>query len=240
MREGYDPVYGARPLKRTIQRRVLDPLALRVLEGEFREGDTVRRRRRRRCGLTFDETGAGARHSDRTMASSRPTPRSIRAAATAAAPAARPRGRRRRCGTASRSCCVLGMAQAYFLAPAGRHDPLLASSSSCVQTARSPRSSIGDRSIRGTLKARRDDARPSTFTTTRVEDPKLVEELEAHEREVHRRGRQPLAARAARLGRPAAVPRRHLGLLLPPHGRRRRRRDVVRAQQARRSTPTTT
>jgi ATP-dependent Clp protease ATP-binding subunit ClpB len=40
--EGYDPVYGARPLKRTIQRRILDPLALRVLEGEFREGDAIR------------------------------------------------------------------------------------------------------------------------------------------------------------------------------------------------------
>ena len=39
--EGYDPVYGARPLKRTIQRRVLDPLALRVLEGAFAEGDHV-------------------------------------------------------------------------------------------------------------------------------------------------------------------------------------------------------
>jgi ATP-dependent Clp protease ATP-binding subunit ClpB len=39
--EGYDPVYGARPLKRTIQRRVLDPLAVRVLEGEFKEGDRV-------------------------------------------------------------------------------------------------------------------------------------------------------------------------------------------------------
>ena len=50
VREGYDPAYGARPLKRTIQRRVLDPLALRVLEGEFGEGDTVvgRRRARRR------------------------------------------------------------------------------------------------------------------------------------------------------------------------------------------------
>ena len=34
-------MYGARPLKRTIQRRVLDPLALRVLEGDFREGDRV-------------------------------------------------------------------------------------------------------------------------------------------------------------------------------------------------------
>jgi len=39
--EGYDPMYGARPLKRMIQRRVLDPLAMRVLEGEFREGDHV-------------------------------------------------------------------------------------------------------------------------------------------------------------------------------------------------------
>src|SRR5205814_6533067 len=41
VREGYDPAYGARPLKRTIQRRVLDPLALRVLEGDFVEGDTI-------------------------------------------------------------------------------------------------------------------------------------------------------------------------------------------------------
>jgi ATP-dependent Clp protease ATP-binding subunit ClpB len=41
VREGYDPTYGARPLKRTIQKRVLDPLALRVLEGEFLEGDTI-------------------------------------------------------------------------------------------------------------------------------------------------------------------------------------------------------
>jgi ATP-dependent Clp protease ATP-binding subunit ClpB len=40
--EGYDPTYGARPLKRTIQRSVLDPLAMRVLNGEFGEGDTVR------------------------------------------------------------------------------------------------------------------------------------------------------------------------------------------------------
>jgi ATP-dependent Clp protease ATP-binding subunit ClpB len=40
--EGYDPVYGARPLKRTIQRRILDPLALGVLQGEFTEGDLVR------------------------------------------------------------------------------------------------------------------------------------------------------------------------------------------------------
>jgi len=41
VREGYDPSYGARPLKRTIQRRVLDALAMRILEGEFVDGDTV-------------------------------------------------------------------------------------------------------------------------------------------------------------------------------------------------------
>jgi len=39
---GYDPVYGARPLKRVIQRQVQDPLALSLLRGEFDEGDTVR------------------------------------------------------------------------------------------------------------------------------------------------------------------------------------------------------
>jgi len=39
---GYDPVFGARPLKRVIQREVQDPLALAILRGEFREGDTVR------------------------------------------------------------------------------------------------------------------------------------------------------------------------------------------------------
>ena len=41
VREGYDPAYGARPLKRAIQRHILDPLAMRVLEAEFREGDRV-------------------------------------------------------------------------------------------------------------------------------------------------------------------------------------------------------
>ncbi len=38
---GYDPVFGARPLKRAIQRYVLNPLATKMLEGEFGEGDTV-------------------------------------------------------------------------------------------------------------------------------------------------------------------------------------------------------
>ena len=39
---GWDPAYGARPLKRAIQRLVENPLALRLLEGDFGEGDTVR------------------------------------------------------------------------------------------------------------------------------------------------------------------------------------------------------
>ncbi|MBC5804769.1 MAG: ATP-dependent chaperone ClpB [Candidatus Eremiobacter antarcticus] len=38
---GYDPVYGARPLKRTLQKEIIDPLALRILNGEFVAGDTV-------------------------------------------------------------------------------------------------------------------------------------------------------------------------------------------------------
>jgi ATP-dependent Clp protease ATP-binding subunit ClpB len=39
---GYDPVYGARPLKRVIQKQLVDKLALKLLEGEFAEGDRVR------------------------------------------------------------------------------------------------------------------------------------------------------------------------------------------------------
>src|SRR5207237_10090849 len=41
-RAGYDPVYGARPLKRAVQRLVLDPLAMKVLQGDFAPGDTIR------------------------------------------------------------------------------------------------------------------------------------------------------------------------------------------------------
>jgi ATP-dependent Clp protease ATP-binding subunit ClpB len=40
--KGYDPVYGARPLKRTIQRLIQDPLAVKILAGEFKEGDAVK------------------------------------------------------------------------------------------------------------------------------------------------------------------------------------------------------
>jgi len=41
-REGYDPVYGARPVRRTIQKEILDPLSIDILEGKVREGQTVK------------------------------------------------------------------------------------------------------------------------------------------------------------------------------------------------------
>jgi len=40
-RDGFDPQFGARPLKRIIQEKLLDPLSLRLLEGEFKPGDTI-------------------------------------------------------------------------------------------------------------------------------------------------------------------------------------------------------
>jgi ATP-dependent Clp protease ATP-binding subunit ClpB len=53
---GYDPDFGARPLKRAIQRELQDPLALQILSGEFGEGDLVRvDRNPERDGLTFTQ-----------------------------------------------------------------------------------------------------------------------------------------------------------------------------------------
>jgi ATP-dependent Clp protease ATP-binding subunit ClpB len=40
-REGYDPVFGARPLKRVIQKKILDALSLEILSGRFKEGDRI-------------------------------------------------------------------------------------------------------------------------------------------------------------------------------------------------------
>ncbi len=39
--EGFDPIYGARPLKRTIQKEIVQPLAMRLLQGDFHDGDTI-------------------------------------------------------------------------------------------------------------------------------------------------------------------------------------------------------
>src|SRR5437773_592444 len=59
--EGYDPVYGARPLKRAIQRLLQNPLALAVLEGQYTEGDTVRVDRAKDGNhLAFERIPAGA------------------------------------------------------------------------------------------------------------------------------------------------------------------------------------
>ncbi len=60
---GYDPTYGARPLKRVIQRQLVDQLALALLEGRFAEGDTVR------VGaadgeLTFEKAGSAPKPAD--------------------------------------------------------------------------------------------------------------------------------------------------------------------------------
>jgi len=55
---GYDPVYGARPLKRVIQKQLVDRLALKLLEGEFAAGDTVRVEARG-GELTFTRAAAG-------------------------------------------------------------------------------------------------------------------------------------------------------------------------------------
>jgi ATP-dependent Clp protease ATP-binding subunit ClpA len=41
-KEGYDPQFGARPLKRAIQDRLLDPLATKLLLGEFKPGDRIK------------------------------------------------------------------------------------------------------------------------------------------------------------------------------------------------------
>jgi len=41
-KEGYDPAYGARPLKRVIQQKILDPLSLEILDGRIREGQTIK------------------------------------------------------------------------------------------------------------------------------------------------------------------------------------------------------
>jgi ATP-dependent Clp protease ATP-binding subunit ClpB len=55
---GYDPVYGARPLKRAIQRLIIDPLAQRILTGEFREGDHVETDTDDNGKITFHKTAA--------------------------------------------------------------------------------------------------------------------------------------------------------------------------------------
>jgi ATP-dependent Clp protease ATP-binding subunit ClpB len=65
--EGYDPVYGARPLKRVIQRRLQNPIALELLEGNFQEGDTIRVERQGE-ELKFERVERGAREPEMVSA----------------------------------------------------------------------------------------------------------------------------------------------------------------------------
>ena len=57
--QGYDPAYGARPLKRLIQREIQDQVALALLKGEFRDGDTILVDERN-LGLVFERVEASA------------------------------------------------------------------------------------------------------------------------------------------------------------------------------------
>jgi ATP-dependent Clp protease ATP-binding subunit ClpB len=65
--EGYDPVYGARPLKRVIQRRLQNPIALELLEGNFHEGDTIRVKRKG-DELRFERVERAAREPEMVSA----------------------------------------------------------------------------------------------------------------------------------------------------------------------------
>ena len=56
--EGYDPAFGARPLKRAVQRLLQNPLALAILEGRFAEGDTIRAVAAPGGGIAFERAGA--------------------------------------------------------------------------------------------------------------------------------------------------------------------------------------
>jgi ATP-dependent Clp protease ATP-binding subunit ClpB len=57
--DGYDPSFGARPLKRTIQRLIQNPMAMAVLEGRFAEGDHVIIRPDGKGALAFEKAGSG-------------------------------------------------------------------------------------------------------------------------------------------------------------------------------------
>jgi len=59
--EGYDPIYGARPLKRSMQRLLQNPLAMAVLEGSYVEGDTIKADRGTDGALTFQKVSGGRR-----------------------------------------------------------------------------------------------------------------------------------------------------------------------------------
>jgi len=64
--QGYDPAYGARPLKRLIQREIQDKVALALLKGEFSDGDTIRVDERG-LELVFDKVRSTAEAEEATV-----------------------------------------------------------------------------------------------------------------------------------------------------------------------------
>ena len=179
--EGYDPTYGARPLKRTIQRRVLDPLALRVLQGDSGKATP--------CAidaaggeLRFDrgERGPRARLNRRTDQLHGRRDPNAPSPGHAAAPATASWARRAGLGDVVRPGVPAAPGPRPGLLLSCRSGDTLSYSDfrKAVRDGQ-VRDTVGDDRIRGALKnGRRQAARRSR--TVRVEDPKLVEELEAH------------------------------------------------------------
>ncbi|MEK7824969.1 MAG: hypothetical protein AAB266_00955, partial [Nitrospirota bacterium] len=64
-KEGYDPVFGARPLKRIIQRDILNPIAMNILKGEFRVGDLIEIDEKE-MNLIFNRVEQAAKKDDRS------------------------------------------------------------------------------------------------------------------------------------------------------------------------------
>ena len=231
--EGYDPAYGARPLKRTIQRRVLDPLALRVLEGEFARRRHGRRSTRTATALTFEKRRGGQGIMTETHGHPTRLPRS------------NPRGGDRRgrgpLGTRPASSLWYGLALLLLLGarrrctsstPAGR--PIPYSEFKALREAGPGRRGrpSATRRFDGTLK----QAGATTEAVEAVHDD-ARRRSEARPRSSRRSGVKYTGEVANRwlpelLGwiLPLLFFVAHLGLLLPPHGRRRGRRHVVRAQ----------
>ena len=91
---GYDPAYGARPLKRLIQRAIENPLALQLLDGTFAEGDTIAvRSARRGPGLLQDRGSCPAIHLSIHRCPTKDRPSFIRTRSSGTALARRPRDR---------------------------------------------------------------------------------------------------------------------------------------------------
>jgi hypothetical protein len=178
--EGYDPIYGARPLKRTIQRRVLDPLALQVLDGSVGEGDHVTIDTGA-DGLTF--TGAAPREPLVSEGTASVDNGQLTRTMHLTTPTLPPRGTKDARPTPPRPTMIWYVLGAMLLIaccrrcssrPPGSRSPTASSRTSCVP-ARWPRS----RSARPPSGACCGSRTAPTFSTSRMDDPKLIEELES-------------------------------------------------------------